>query len=29
MMNQANAKPPAGDAPPMMKSNRKLGGKPE
>jgi hypothetical protein len=29
MLNQSNAKPPSGNAPPMMKSNRKLGGKPE
>jgi len=29
MLNQSNVKPPSGDAPPMMKSNRKLGGKPE
>jgi hypothetical protein len=29
MMNQSNARPPANGAPPMMKSNRKLGGKPQ
>ncbi|MBP9663595.1 MAG: hypothetical protein KBD94_03175 [Pyrinomonadaceae bacterium] len=28
MLNQANTQPPVNGAPPMMKSNRKLGGKP-